>query len=100
MDYITQLIGQHHHLMQLGGQFGVVIGVLLLLVGRVKRSKSVSASERSVVVGRDNHGTIITGDTGAPPSSTDQNWPMIVGLLLAFASLVVTILAWLAPVKP
>jgi hypothetical protein len=100
MDYIVNWVEQYEHLLQLGGEVGTVVGILLFVTGRRIRSTSVSAGERSVAIGRDNHGAIITGDVGASSPRTNTNWPSIIGLLLTFASLVVTTLAWLAPVKP
>ena len=99
MDYVTNWIGQHQHVIQLGGELGIAIGATLFIGARIIRWKSVSKSERSVAVGRDNLGTIITGDIGGPSSRAGGSWSTNIGLLLAFASLVVTILAWLTPVK-
>jgi hypothetical protein len=76
------------------------LGVLLSLMARSRRRAIGPTQNRSVRVGRDNTGTIITGDVGrlGDPSgdllSKVGNWASIIGLLVSIISTIPLVHSW------
>lgn len=81
------------------------LGVLLSLMARSRRRTDRLFQDRSVRVGRDNTGTIITGNGGRSPPSVDWFskvgiWASIIGLLVSIISTIPLVHSWFqAPIK-
>jgi uncharacterized membrane protein len=92
----------HGRLVLLVGVAILVLGIALKAVGRQRRN--ITTGNRSVTVGRDNTGTIMTGDIGhgKDPGNNDLlniagSWASIVGLLLSIIAIVPMVLNWIRP---
>jgi hypothetical protein len=86
----------------------LVISMMLFVAGacvllqRLRRKDITSiAKSRGVQVGRNNSGTINTGDVArakAEPSSGD--WIAITGVIVAILGVIIAVLAWWLPRSP
>jgi hypothetical protein len=94
----------HRHLTILMGAGSLTIGLLLIFAPRRPPRASLTATQRGVAVGRDNYGTIMTGDMRNERTPENgrlldriASWASIFGLLLAILGIILTLLTWLHP---
>ena len=76
-------------------------GILISVIGRLRRKGDTPFQDRRVRVGRDNTGTIITGDLGHTANSSNDwlskagSWASLIGLLLTIISMGALVYSWL-----
>jgi hypothetical protein len=106
MDEYLTWIDLHSQTLLLIGLSILGFGVLTSFIGRSRRKANTPTQDRRVRVGRDNTGTIITGNLGpaANPGgdllSKVGNWASIIGLLIGIISIIPLLHGWLQmPVK-